>query len=343
MVLHDLYVIYNEGGRCIHHYKFGGLNVNSELVGSFLDALSTFAMETIPSKGQMRLVDRGNVKILFEQGKYVTLALFASDDTPETRGPLSLFLSRFESNYSDVLKGWDGSLTAFEGLDNLIRSIFKRERVSQEKMSEESIPKPIPLVEVTGSRMKAKDALSIIRAAVKDSVSGVLSITFNQNKIEPIGYVSILRGKGYAAVYTKPGSKIRRGTDAARHIIFDSVTLPAWVRFRAAQNGEIDTDIDRTINRIDTPLNKIILDTLLLRHYYDEIKNMKPKSKQIFSSDDRHHIVGKFGDSGVNVLRTSQGRITLEQLATLHGLSPLEVTEILVWAGENGLIEMVKS
>jgi hypothetical protein len=228
-------------------------------------------------------------------------------------------------------------------LENLIKSIFKRERVPQEKVSEELIPKPIPLLEVTGSRMKAKDALSIIRAAVKDSTSGVLSITFNQNKIEPIGYVSILRGKGYAAVYTKPGSKIRRGTDAARHIIFDTVTLPAWVRFRTAQNGEIDTDIDRTINRIDTPLNKIILDTLLLRYYYDQIKSMKPKSKQVFSSDDRHHVLGRFGESGVNVLRTSQGRATLEQLATLHGLSPLEVTEILLWAAENGLIEMVKS
>ncbi|WXG44492.1 MAG: hypothetical protein WED04_10750 [Promethearchaeati archaeon SRVP18_Atabeyarchaeia-1] len=343
MVLYDLYVIYNQGGRCIHHYKFGGLNVNSELVGSFLDALSTFAMETIPSKGQMRLVDRGNVKILFEQGKFVTLALFASDDSPETRGPLSMFLSRIEANYADVLREWDGSLNAFDGLDGLIKSIFKRERVSQETIPEELIPKPMPLSEATGSKMKAKDALSVIRTAVRDNISGVLSITFNPNRIEPIGYVSILRGKGYAAVYTKPGSKIRRGNDAARHIIFDSVTLPAWIRFRTAQNGEIDTDIDRTINRIDAPLNKIMLDTLLLRHYYDEIKTMKPKAKQVFTSDERHHVLGKFGDAGANVLRTSQGRVTLEQLAVLHSLSPLEVTEILLWAAENGLIDMVKN
>jgi hypothetical protein len=343
MVLYDLYIIYNEGGRCIYHYKFGGLNVNSELVGSFLDALSTFAMETIPSKGQMRLVDRGNVKILFEQGAHVTLALFASDDVPDTRGPLSLFLSKFEQNYANVLGSWDGNVSAFTDMDGLIKSIFKRERVTQEIIPEELMPKPIPLLDVTGSRMKAKDSLSVIRAAVKDSVSGVLSITFNPNRIEPIGYVSILRGKGYAAVYTKPGSRIRRGTDAARHIVFDSVTLPAWIRFRTAQNGEIETDLDRTNNRIDAPLNKIILDTLLLRHYYDEIKNLKPRSKQVLSQEERRHIVGRFGDAGANVLRTSQGRITLEQLATLHTLSPLEVTEILLWAAENGLIEMVKN
>jgi hypothetical protein len=143
-------------------------------------------------------------------------------------------------------------------------------------------------------------------------------------------------------VYTKPGSKIRRGTDAARHIIFDSVTLPAWIRFRRAQNGEIDTDVDRTINRIDAPLNKIMLDTLLLRHYYDEIKNLKPKSKQVISPDERQQVLEKFGNAGANVIRTSQGRITLEQLAGIHGFSTLEVTEILVWAAESGLVEMVK-
>lgn len=86
-----------------------------------------------------------------------------------------------------------------------------------------------------------------------------------------------------------------------------------------------------------------MLDTLLLRHYYDEIKTMKPKAKQVFTSDERHHVLGKFGDAGANVLRTSQGRVTLEQLAVLHSLSPLEVTEILLWAAENGLIDMVKN
>lgn len=342
MVLYDLYVIYNEGGRCIHHYKFGGLNVNSELVGLFLDALSTFAMETIPSKGQMRLVDRGNVKILFEQGNFVTLALFASDSSPETRGPLLMFLNKFEEKYRDVLKSWDGSLQVFTDVDNLIKTVFKRERVSRETVSADLTPKAIALPEFTGSKIKAKDATSVIRTVVHDSISGVLSITLNPDRVEPIGYVSILRGKGFAAVYTKPGGKIRRGTDAARHIIFDSVTLPAWIRFRRAQNGEIDTDVDRTINRIDAPLNKIMLDTLLLRHYYDEIKNLKPKSKQVVSPDERQQVLEKFGNAGANVIRTSQGRITLEQLAGIHGFSTLEVTEILVWAAENGLIEMVK-
>jgi hypothetical protein len=341
MVLYDLYVIYNEGGRCIYHYKFGGLNVNSDLVGSFLDALSTFAMETIPSKGQMRLVDRGNVKILFEQGNYVTLALFATDNNPETRGPLSTFLNRFEEKYDPVLKGWDGSLQVFDGVDDLIKTVFKRERVSRENILVDLKPKPIALPEFTGSRMKAKDAISVIRTAVQDSLSGVLSITMNPDRVEPIGYVSILRGKGYAAVYTKPGGKIRRGTDAARHIVFDSVTLQAWIRFRRESDGEIETDVDRTINRIDTPLNKIMLDTLLLRHYYDEIKSLRPRSKQVLSADERQHVLDKFGNAGANVIRTSQGRITLEQLAAIHGFSTLEVTEILVWASENGLIEMI--
>jgi hypothetical protein len=53
-------------------------------------------------------------------------------------------------------------------------------------------------------------------------------------------------------------------------------------------------------------------------------------------------VLEKFGNAGANVIRTSQGRITLEQLAGIHGFSTLEVTEILVWAAESGLVEMVK-
>ncbi len=343
MVLYDFYVIYNEGGRCIHHYKFGGLNVNSELVGAFLDALSSFAMETIPTKGQMRLIDRGNVKILFDQGKYVSLALFASENSIEVREMLTTFLTSFEHNYTNVLKSWDGSLDAFKGADELIRSIFKRERVSNGKMVESMIPKAIPLLDVTGTKMKAKDSIAVIRTAIQGSLNGVLSLSLNQNKLDPIGYLSILRGKGHASVYTKPGSKIRRGTDAARHIIFDSVTLPAWIRFRVADAKEIDTEFDRTINRMDAPLHKVMLDTLVLRHHYDELKGLKPESKQTLSSEEKEEVRDRFGAIGPNILTTSHGKITLEQIAALHGLSNLEVTEVLVWASEKGLIELLKN
>nr|MDO8098733.1 hypothetical protein [Candidatus Njordarchaeota archaeon] len=343
MVLYDFYVVYNEGGRCIYHYKFGGLNVNSELVGAFLDALSSFAMETIPSKGQMRLIDRGNVKILFEQGKYVSLALFASESSAETRELLASFLSKFEANYRGVLKNWDGSLGAFSGVDEIVKSVFKRERVSLETIPEELMPKPMPLLDVRDFKIKASDTLGVIRTAIQDKLTGVLSLTMNPFKIDPIAYLSVLRGRGYAAVYTKPGSKVRRGTDAARHIIFDAVTLPAWVRFRIAEDREIETEIDSEINRMDAQLNKVMLDTLLLRHQHDVMKSLKPKTKLSLLFEDREAVHAKFGELGMNVLRTSQGKITLEQIAAIHGLSHLEVTDVLVWASEKGLLEMMKN
>jgi hypothetical protein len=343
MVLYDFYVVYNEGGRCIYHYKFGGLNVNSELVGAFLDALSSFAMETIPSKGQMRLIDRGNVKVLFEQGKYVSLALFASESSADTRELLTSFLSTFEANYSRVLKNWDGSLGAFTGVDELVKSVFKRERVSLEVIPEELMPKPMPLLDMKDFKIKACDALAVIRTAIQDKLTGVLSLTMNPYKIDPIGYLSVLEGRGYAGIYAQPGIKMRRGTDAARHMVFDAVTLRAWVRFRTAEDGEIETEIDSEVNRIDTPLNKVMLDALVLRHHYDVMKNLKPKCKMGLLFEDREAVYSRFGEAGLNVLRMSQGRITLEQLRSIHGLSSLEVTEILVWASEKGLIEMINS
>jgi hypothetical protein len=341
MVLYDFYVVYNQGGRCIYHYKFGGLNVNSELVGAFLDALSSFAMETIPSKGQMRLIDRGNVKVLFEQGKYVSLALFASESSPETREILATFLSKFETKYGSILKNWDGSLGAFNGVDEMVKSIFHRERVSLEAIPEELMPKPMPIIDVTDFKIKASQAPAVIRTAIQDRLTGVLSLTTNPYKIDPIGYLSLHRGRGYAGIYTKPGDKVRRGTDAARHIVFDAVTLPAWVRFRVTDDREIETEIDKEINRIDTPLNKLVLDTLLLRHQYDVMRNLKPKCKLSLLFEDREAVNSKFGEVGLNVLRTSQGKITLEQLASIHGLSRLEVTDVLVWASEKGLLEMI--
>jgi hypothetical protein len=300
-------------------------------------------METIPSKGQMRLIDRGNVKILFEQGKYVSLALFASEGSAETRELLASFLSRFEASYGNILKKWDGSLGAFNGVDELVKSIFRRERVSLETIPEELMPKPMPLLDVTDFKIKAADTLAVIRTAIQDKLTGVLSLTTNPFKIDPIGYLSVLRGRGYAAVYTKPGSKVRRGTDAARHMVFDAVTLPAWVRFRTAEDKEIETGIDSEINKMDAPLNKVMLDTLLLRHQFDVMRNLKPKSKLSLLFEDREAVRAKFGELGLNVLRTSQGKITLEQIAAIHGLSSLEVTEVLVWGSEKGLIEMMKN
>jgi hypothetical protein len=190
--------------------------------------------------------------------------------------------------------------------------------------------------------MNGKDALTIIRTAIQDGVSGILSITLDPLKFDPIGYISILRGKGYAALYAKYGDRGRKGNDAARHIIFDSVTLPAWLKFREAKDDEVETEFDRKTNRIDDPLYKIAFDTLLLRQRYDDIRNLTPKSKKPLSPIDIQKANSKFGDTASNVLNSSQGSIKLDELASMHGLSSLEVTEILVWAAENGLIEITR-
>lgn len=342
MVLFDLYIIYNESGTTIQNYKFGGLTLNTELIGPFLSALSTFAMEAMPSEGQMRLVDRGNVKILFEQGKFVTLALFASDSANETREVLSTFLRKFEDNYKVGLKGWKGDLDVFSGLDDLIKSVFNREKVTRESFASRLLPKPIPLDEMDLSKGGADCALPLMRAAMQYGLSGILSMSLNEFKIKPIGYISFLRGKGYAAIYSKPNSKVKRGVDAARHIIFDCVTLPAWVKFRRAYDAEIETDVDKTVNKISSPLNRIMLDALLLRHQYDDVKSLKPKADHVLTQDQLRQINERFGEPALRVLRTSQGKITVGQLVAIQGMSSLEITEILMWAVENGLVEMVK-
>jgi hypothetical protein len=223
----------------------------------------------------------------------------------------------------------------------MVKSIFHRERVSLEAIPEELMPKPMPIIDVTDFKIRASEAPAVIRTAIQDRLTGVLSLTTNPYKIDPIGYISLHRGRGYAGVYTKPGSKVRRGADAARHIVFDAVTMPAWVRFRVTDDKEIETEIDKETNRIDTPLNKLVLDALLLRHQYDMMRNLKPKCKLNLLFEDREAVNSKFGEAGLNVLRTSQGKITLEQLASIHGLSRLEVTDVLVWASEKGLLEMI--
>jgi hypothetical protein len=342
MVLHDLYAIYNLGGRCIYHYKFGGLEIKSDLICPFLDALSAFAMETIPSQGKIRLLDKEDVKILFERGDYVTLALLASESSSETRGLLSLFLSILEQDYASVLKNWNGDLNAFSALDVLVESVFKREKTLQKPIPRD-LQKSIHLSDVAGSRMNGKDALSIIRTAIQDGVSGIISVTLDPLKFDPIGYISILRGKGYAALYAKYGDMGRTGDDAARHIIFDSLTLPAWLKFREARDNEIEIETDRTANRIEDPLYKIALDTLLLRQRYDDIRDMKPKSKKELSADDIHSVNTRFGDVASDVLNSSNGTIKLDELASAYGLSTLEVTELIVWAVENGIIELVRN
>jgi hypothetical protein len=340
MALFELYVVYNRGGQCLYHYKFGGLEVKSDLVCPFLDALSTFVMETIPSQGKMRLLDKEDVKILFERGSYVTTALFASDSSPETRQLLSLFLSLLEREYGGALMNWDGALDAFSSIDKLVESVFKKETVLQQPIPPDLMPKTIKLSEVVGSRIDGRKVLTIIRTAIQEGVSGILSISLDSLKFDPVGYISILNGKGYASLYAGNRDKARRGNDATRHIIFDSVALSAWLKFRFAGVNEIETESDRTANRIDDPLYRIALDSLLLMQRYEDIRNSRPRLRKVLSANDVHNIISKFGEAGVGVLKSSQGTVKLDELVAIHGLSSLEVTEILVWAAANGLIEI---
>ncbi|MHA1409560.1 MAG: hypothetical protein ACTSQY_04455 [Candidatus Odinarchaeia archaeon] len=128
MILYDLYIIYRDG-RNIYHKNFSESNLDPSIISGFLSALNNFAQEALPSEGALNEIEKGDVKLLFNYGKYLTTVLIAETKDDNTvaylNSRLKLLTDEIEKKYSEVLKEWGGDLSEFENIDAIISEIFK--------------------------------------------------------------------------------------------------------------------------------------------------------------------------------------------------------------------------
>ncbi len=125
-----LYIIYDDG-RGVYNYTFQkDVDQDPGLVSGMFSAITSFIKEMTKSTEALKKIDHGDITILLEYGHRIFGALFIKgNQTSEVRSPLKELISKFEAQYSDILKDWTGSLDHFkrEVNDKLVEDIFKEE------------------------------------------------------------------------------------------------------------------------------------------------------------------------------------------------------------------------
>ena len=129
----SLFVVY-KGGLCVFEHHFneqreknenpdGDFSSGTMMVGSVLEMIKS-VLNTVLKKGDLKVLDLEDKKILLEQGTKIQVAMVTSEELDSSKFLLNKFLREFESFYGNILENWDGDTSAFEPAKGLITRIF---------------------------------------------------------------------------------------------------------------------------------------------------------------------------------------------------------------------------
>lgn len=123
--LKELYII-APNGVTLFHYSFvkNGKDQDYDLISGGLTGIKGILGEMIESKQKLRNVDHQDVKILFEYGKFTTIALITYEDLRIYYLKLTSLSTQFENLFQDVLPNWTGETEIFLPTSRLIEEIF---------------------------------------------------------------------------------------------------------------------------------------------------------------------------------------------------------------------------
>ncbi|TFG04155.1 MAG: hypothetical protein EU536_05110, partial [Promethearchaeota archaeon] len=136
--LYDLYII-NRNGLCLLHQKFGGTQVDSDLVGGFFSAIQQFLQDILPSgESNIKSLDRGDFKLLIEyrrQTQIYGIAVSEREDI-EIRRKLIEISTEFEELYKGSLLNFNGDVGQFQAFKNFILSKFPSSLITAKHIPE---------------------------------------------------------------------------------------------------------------------------------------------------------------------------------------------------------------
>ena len=110
----------------IFHYSFSKSEKEQDydLISSGLTGVKGILGEMIESKQKLRNVDHQDVKIIFEYGKFTTIALITYENLRIYYPKLASLSAQFENLFQDVLPNWTGETEIFLPASQLIGEIF---------------------------------------------------------------------------------------------------------------------------------------------------------------------------------------------------------------------------
>ncbi|MFW9946572.1 MAG: hypothetical protein ACFFDX_07055, partial [Candidatus Odinarchaeota archaeon] len=122
--LEHILVLYKETGTCVFFKSYGSEQIDPELIGGFLTAVSSFGKEMVAQEA-LNEISYGDKMLLLADGEYIRIALVLTKKASLIlRRNLKEFISVFEKTYKDILPNWRGQLAYFRNSGELVDDLL---------------------------------------------------------------------------------------------------------------------------------------------------------------------------------------------------------------------------
>ena len=145
--LEHILVLYKGTGTCIFFKSYGSEQIDPELIGGFLSAVSSFGKE-MATQSALNEITYGDKMLLLADGYLIRVALVLGKKASLIlRRHLKEFITSFEKTYVDVLPNWRGQLKYFRNagliVDDLLNtSIILPHQISYDFSSVKDLKNP---------------------------------------------------------------------------------------------------------------------------------------------------------------------------------------------------------
>ena len=138
-LIESLWVLENASGICVfeeNYVDFTNEGMSTDLIGSFLSALITFAGETFTD--EIQHVQFSNRKIIFKFSDYLLFIVAINDNVPlsdfQVKKKIDRIAGLFNEKYQHVFEredqNWGGNVSQFNSFSEDLKKIVKREPLS---------------------------------------------------------------------------------------------------------------------------------------------------------------------------------------------------------------------
>ncbi|NVM04024.1 MAG: hypothetical protein HWN67_16960 [Candidatus Helarchaeota archaeon] len=123
--IHQIYFIMSNG-TCIYSKSFREVDeVEPQLVAGGLTGITAFLQELTLDKTKVRIVEQEEATILFEHGKYVSVALITDENLITLQNKLKELIQIVEEFFEDEFKTYSGDMEVFSKIDKFVQKIFE--------------------------------------------------------------------------------------------------------------------------------------------------------------------------------------------------------------------------
>jgi len=122
--LEHILVLYKGTGTCIFFKSYGSEQIDPELIGGFLTAVSSFGKE-MATQEALNEISYGDKMLLLADGSLIRVALVLGKNASLIlRRHLKTFINTFEKTYDDVLPNWRGQLNYFRNAGIIVDDLL---------------------------------------------------------------------------------------------------------------------------------------------------------------------------------------------------------------------------